>query len=65
MEVWYQREYDADYLYVVLLYEYPLPSYQQNIWMGVGFGFTNKQTYGFELNNQNFYICRFYLNEAK
>ena len=38
MEVWYNNEQGEDYYYFVLLFVYPLPSYQQHMYLSVGFG---------------------------
>ena len=38
MEVWYNNEQGVDYYYFVLLFNYPLPSYQQHMYLSVGFG---------------------------
>ena len=40
METWFQQETGKNYLYFELLFRYPLPTFQQNLWLAVGFGTT-------------------------
>mmetsp|Transcript_14439 Transcript_14439/g.16145 ORF Transcript_14439/g.16145 Transcript_14439/m.16145 type:complete len:170 (+) Transcript_14439:134-643(+) len=58
MEVWLQKESGEDWLYFDLLFNYPLPTYQQNLWLAVGFGVTS-------MDSADIVICRFILNEGK
>mmetsp|Transcript_17557 Transcript_17557/g.17289 ORF Transcript_17557/g.17289 Transcript_17557/m.17289 type:complete len:162 (+) Transcript_17557:124-609(+) len=57
MEMFYNKENGEDWLYFTLLFEYPLPTYQQDLWLGVGFGKTT-------MDSADIVICRFQTNQA-
>ena len=80
MEVWWNKEHGDEYLYFDVLFDFPLPDYQQNMYFAIGFGDTyNESDYitlldwptgGWCLlsttsDNIDVVICTFYLNEAR